>query len=149
MTTQAYWYCPERIIYVHISGILTIEQIAEGHQRNIALMEAVAHSDPVHFIFDSTDMKQGPTNFLEIRRAGRNFYRHQRLGWSIGVGDSTLIRFVSSTIAQFSAIDYRAFAYLEEGIQFLQETDTTLPTLIAKEPTSTPLYTLDEVGEQT
>ncbi len=147
MTTQVYWYCPQRIIYVQIYGVLTIEQVAEGHRHNIELMESVPHQDKIHFIFDSSNMQHGPTNFLEIRRAGREFYRHDRLGWSIGVGDSTLIRFVSSTIAQFSNINYRAFHYLEEGIQFLQETDSSLPELELNGPTGEILYTLDE-GEE-
>ena len=143
MSTQVSWYCPERVVYVYVSGILTIEQIAEGHRRNIELMESVSYAHKLHFIFDSSAMKQGPTNFLEIRRAGREFFAHPRLGWSIGVGDTTLIRFVSSTIAQLTGVKHRGFHYLEQGIEFLQAVDLTLPELSQRYPESEALYTIE------
>lgn len=48
MATEVSWYYPERVVYVYISGILTIEQIAEGHRRNIELMESVEHRQVPH-----------------------------------------------------------------------------------------------------
>lgn len=142
MTTQISWYYPERVVYVSITDTLAIEDMIAGHQRNIELINSVDHDYKVHFIFDSSEMKQGPSNFLEIRRAGKDFLAHPRLGWSVGIGESTLIRFVSTTIAQITGVKHRGFHYLEDGIQFLQDVDMTLPELPRKFPEVDPLHTI-------
>ena len=121
MATTARWLYPNRILYVETTEILTIDEIKEGHRRHIEMMDALRQVEPVHYIFDTTHMESGPTNFLEVQRAGRAFYRHPKLGWSVGVGESAIVRLVTTSIAKILGLPYKPLADIDGVISFFHE----------------------------
>ena len=126
MPYQTGWYVEKRIILTSYTGIINVEdihgQIDETHtmiEQGIPL---------VHSIIDLSQIeKWPPLNVVSEFRAMNIDSVRERMGWSIIVANNVVLKFGSALFAPIFNLRQRIFSTLGEGLNFLQENDTTLP----------------------
>ncbi|MCU0500143.1 MAG: hypothetical protein MUF87_22570 [Anaerolineae bacterium] len=126
MPYQSAWIVPDRVWYNRNYGIMTTEEIKEGNvEAASAIRNGVA---PVHFVIDTSDLKNFPINLKEMSDSTL-FMKEANLGFTIYVTSNMMIRFITQTLTQISKLDFRVVKTLDEGLQLLQILDQTLPPL--------------------
>lgn len=140
MTTEVYWLVPERVIYLRVTGVLTVAEIAETNRRNIALLATITHDLPIHFIDDNREMTKAPTNLGEVRAANKEFAEHPKAGWWVIIDTSRMVRFMTAVVSQINRKSVKATATWEDVVAFFPHVDATLPPLPSAPPTGEPLF---------
>lgn len=122
------WFVYGRIIRANISGDITIEDLENGSNTTIALIEE-SDAPLVHIVTDETDMGSLPTS-LKLYSDAVEFMGHDRMGWLLMYpSTNSMSKFLSSTVAGIAKARYRRFESLEESLRFLVSIDTTLPSI--------------------
>ena len=55
------------------------------------------------------------------------------MGWLLVITNNRMIKYLGSMVSGLSSVRYRAFTSVDEALAFLNEVDSTLPDLLAKE----------------
>ncbi len=125
MPYEMSWLVDKRVIYARLYGYVTEEELASYYQSMVTL--AQDSELLLHTLTDSSGMTGMKMSFRELQNMG--FSGIHNLGWAILISPSKLNRFFASVITQLSHKRGRQFATLEEGLQFLQEIDDSLPPI--------------------
>ncbi len=128
------WMVPGRVLLTLISGDVQLAEIqaSNSEAQDWIGAEGVA---PVHSIVEMNSVERYPTSLKDIRSIVRADHP-DKMGWVILVSDHTIVRFLTSTIAQLLRQKVRTFNRLDEARAFLWQVDPTLPA--ETRPTTTP-----------
>lgn len=119
------WMVPGRVLLTIIAGDL---QLAEIQASNSEAQDWIGAQGvgPVHSIVELNSVERYPTSLKDIRSMVRADHP-EKMGWVILVSDHTIVRFLTSTIAQLLRQKVRTFNRLDEACAFLWQDDPTLP----------------------
>jgi hypothetical protein len=125
MPSEVSWLVEKRILYIHMYGFMTGQEIAAQNK----IMETYIQQSEqlLHLISDSTDMTGTNMGLRDLQKM--QFANVPNLGWSIYISSRMMDRFFASVITQLMKKRGREFATLEQGLHFLQEMDDTLPQI--------------------
>jgi hypothetical protein len=131
------WFLPERIVLVHMAGIMTLDEIRDAFAESARYVES-SSARKVHLLHDWRDLKRFPRNVMEIRRVLlARIQNPRKIGWVVMFGTmNPLARFLMDMAMQTFRIRFRAFNTPEEALAFLRKMDASLPEMSAE-----PLYT--------
>jgi hypothetical protein len=118
------WHIENAIIEIRLWGDITIDDFPEYDRLTLEHIEQSTHP-LVHVWIDLTDVGDFPNNVGKVHKALTHL-NHPRLGWSIVITESRVIRFVAYMITQMSKARFRAYNTCEEALHFLQTVDATL-----------------------
>jgi hypothetical protein len=121
---------PQRVIYVHVHGDITFDDIHLASSRSAYLGNSVADVT-IHNLIDGSDIKHLPLNLTQMFKANQIENRVKNLGWIVIVipSGSALAKTVSFVILALSRLlnfQFRFFHSKFEAEQFLLEIDSTL-----------------------
>lgn len=118
------WYIEKRIIYFHINGIVTMDEVEEVNAEILALIEA--GDAPVHLIVNDANAEKMPINIRELSTQFA-YVKHPKTGYLVGAGETNMIlayiiRMVAKTIG-VNIVRRKTFA---DVIDYLRKLDSTL-----------------------
>jgi hypothetical protein len=117
------WFIPGRVVFGDFEGRVTLDELAEVDEK---VNNYVAEGDPlVHYIVEGLKITYLPNNIPKLAKT-ITYIHNKDLGWIIYITQNKLMRFLASTVSQLAQARFRTFENLEEGIQFLLETDQSL-----------------------
>ena len=123
MPARTTWYQENRVMIVKVEGELTLADMAAADVKIVELVRAGSQFNPlVHLIVDMRDMTKMPVNLAQVHRTLTHL-KEPALGWSVMIGMSPVMRFVSSTVIQMAGAHFRIFPAAEEGVAFLISQD--------------------------
>ncbi|GAB5491161.1 MAG: hypothetical protein Phog2KO_13760 [Phototrophicaceae bacterium] len=142
MTIKVKWLVENRILLAEFSEEIDSEQIIDYLDKSMAMRDTANEANAaaettgrnsalVHTITDGNGVTKQSVNLKTIREIMKSL-RQQRIGWSIYVSENQLDRFVSSMAHQFGGIRYRAFATMDEALEFLRSTQPELEEILDK-----------------
>jgi hypothetical protein len=131
MPFQVTWYHSDRVIYVRLEGLVTLEEISGATEKVIE--HVYQGTPPVHVLSDLRDMHKFPTNLVDISRSVKPM-DNTILGYTLIVGLNPVVRFLTSAISQFFKARYRTFNTPDEALAFLAEVD---PSAFTNQPRET------------
>jgi hypothetical protein len=119
------WLVDKRVLYTHMYGFLTGDELQE-HSREL---EAYVHASEqlLYLINDATDTTGSNMGLRDLQKT--QFVETPNLGWAVYISPKKLDRFFASVVTQLLKKRSREFATLNEGICFLQEIDESLPPI--------------------
>ena len=119
------WQIENAIIQIRLWGDVSIEDFPDYDR---LILEHIEQSgNPlVHVCIDMTAVRDFPNNVSKVQKALTHI-SHPRLGWSIVITESRVIRFVAYMVTQISKARFRAFNTREEVLAFLHTVDATIP----------------------
>jgi hypothetical protein len=128
MPYQTGWSVENRLIVTRYTGIITVEDIRGQIDETHALMEQ--GTPMIHSIIDLSNIEKWPPLSVvnEFRAMDIESVR-ERIGWSIIVANSVVLKFGSALFAPVFNLRQRIFSTLDEALDFLQEHDPILPNL--------------------
>lgn len=119
------WYIENEIIFVHLSGVLTADEVRESLLTVAHLIDTSPRS-LVHIITDTVDIVQ-PLSSVDNLKVMREVGNHERNGWSVILGEKSMLVKIGVAIAtSLFRTRTRTFDTLEDAEAFLKEVDTTL-----------------------
>lgn len=119
------WLIENEIVYVHYSGVMTVEDLRACLLESMDYMDrsprALVHAvNDIGDVIEAVSMKDSMT---VIREVGT----HPRAGWSFSVGEkSSIIKMVSGLGASVFKLRYRAFDTLDEAFEHLKDFDSAV-----------------------
>ena len=124
MTSEIQWLIYNRVMYVKLSGEISLDEMREYNEYAIQLIdEGIA---PVHAILDDEDVQKIPMSVNELSNVLRVF-RHPGRGWLVAIGNSGRVeRMILSLMTQFFRAQFQRFESTKEALDFLREQDETL-----------------------
>ncbi len=125
MSTQVIWRLEGRIIYVKLSGVVTIEELVETANTIAALIPA--EDNYVHTIADMRDMSEFPKQIKHLAAVIPQLRRGS--GWLLLVTQNIFFRFLATTIATMASRHMRVFDDPQAALDYLQQADDSLPPL--------------------
>jgi hypothetical protein len=125
MGHEIFWLEENSIVKLRLWDKLNIDEFPEYDR---LILEYIDQSDKllVHVWVDMKDVEEFPNNVSKVHKALTHL-NHPRVGWSIIITDSRVIRFVGYMITQISKARFRAFSNEADGMAFLRSVDTTIP----------------------
>lgn len=128
MPYQTGWAVENRLIVTRYTGVITIEDIRGQIDVTHALIEQ--GTPMIHSIIDLSNIeKWPPLNVVNEFRAMDIESVRERIGWSIIVANSVVLKFGSALFAPVFNLRQRIFSTYDEALDFLQEHDPSLPNL--------------------
>lgn len=85
------------VLYVHQSGVMTLEEIAETFEKSYVMCDQVGGE--VHLIVDTRELESYPANLLKVRRL-LNRSVHPNFGYYVLITQSAHMRFVGPMVMQ-------------------------------------------------
>ncbi len=133
MAFKVSWYIQGRVIYDEVWGAVTIDDVSgTSDALRVLLDEATGGEQRCHVIVDITRLSRLPLTLGQTNKAISHF-KHPNLGWSLLVNRNKFALFLASVIAQMFRARFRAFATIEEALQFLIEQDASLEAPIKQQ----------------
>ncbi|MCL4247454.1 MAG: STAS/SEC14 domain-containing protein [Anaerolineae bacterium] len=126
MSNEVTWHLEGQVIYMRLSGMVTVEDIKQASETVTAM--APAESTRVHLIVDLRDLQKFPTQLKELASVIPNIPRRGN-GWLLFVSQNAFVRFLSSTLAQMASRRMKVFDDPQAALDFLQLMDADLPPL--------------------
>lgn len=124
MKTNINWTIHRKIVYANFPAEFDIHEWNDaGSQIRYFFDQG---DSPVHVIVDMLGTKSHPMNAIEIIRGASPWLQHPRLGWTLHLTDSKVIRLLATITVQRYVARYRAFLSAEEAMHFIQEIDSSL-----------------------
>lgn len=125
MPYEIRWHTENRVIYQRCFGVLTLDEMRENNE---ITMQYINSGTPlVHNIVDMREVESFPMN---LKQMGDVFKRDQetliRLGWTVVIGLTPIMRFFATVLIQIWGARYRFVTTLEEAEDFLLDRDVTL-----------------------
>jgi hypothetical protein len=121
-----YWLLPGRIIYVHWSGQLTLDDLTAANHRTKTLLES--GEAPIHLIRDDSQLRPGTTPFsINQLVTAVNAIRNPVMGWAITIGKSAgHVTIATDLYCKVMRIRHHRAVCVEDALQFLQQVDPSL-----------------------
>jgi hypothetical protein len=150
-SSNAYWYIPDKIVFVHNVGDLTADNFRQVDQQIISFMQAAQEKgvDKVHVLVDSTEMRRlPPIRDLENGRILK-YMAESNCGWTIVVGyrNNPFLSILSRLLASVMKVNLYMADTLSKGISLLRQLEpslTQMPAIEAWKQTHIP--TQDDAG---
>ena len=125
MPWEISWLVEKRITYTRMYGFVTGEEL---DTQKVELEKYIQESEHLlHMISDATGTTGTNMGLRDLQKT--QFADAPNLGWAVYISPKKMDRFFASVITQLMKKRSREFATLQEGIQFLQEVDETLPSI--------------------
>ena len=121
------WLVDEHVIYIDFHEV-TLENL-NNIIESVGQMIDQSPRPLVHTIWDSRNLKTFPKKIHRLMPIMKPLLSNEKLGWWLPIIENPLIKFLSQVTISSSKIRYRAFTNMEELLEFLQYSDSTLPTL--------------------
>ncbi len=129
MPVQASWHMKPRIIRMELHDNVTLPEIAQASEVSIEMMNT-SPADLVHVLHDCTALDSLPMRLKDLNNVVKESYTHPQLGWIIAFNvDNPLIQFIGNLTGRFFGIRYRIVDSEADALQWLQEIDSSLPSL--------------------
>lgn len=122
------WLVDDRLFIAYYDGEITTQTLLDGQAEVKEILANPPVDAPIHIIVDMRFLLRYPTNISDLIRA-TPIFRSPALGWVVLVSNDWLIRFLSSTVVQLSKAHFRAFANVQSALDFLHQTDPSIPQL--------------------
>ncbi len=117
------WLEVGRIAKTVFHGVMTIDELkVDSEEALVFLAEGQA---PVHFIIDLTNLKQFPTNLLQIKDT-LVYTSHPSVGWQAFYGAPALASSLIGIFGQLARAKMRTFRSYEQSVRFIIEQDPTV-----------------------
>ncbi len=131
MSAEVKWYVEDRVLYLRIYGIVTLEDI---QNLNVTATSLVAASKSiVHVMVDLSEIERFPTSLATIKEFVKPTSNQQALGWVILFGTTNpLLRFLASVVTQLAGenVRMRMLDQLSDALEFLCKQDETLADIL-------------------
>ena len=119
------WYIEQEIIYHHMSGEITADELRDTVTQLKDLIES-SRRPLVHIIADQGDLTQS-MNFKEALDTLREISFPERMGWVILLRENSILFKMGSALAtSLFKLRTRSFSSLDEAEEFLRSMDSTL-----------------------
>jgi len=129
MPFQVDWLLPNRILYIHESGILSEADLHTINHDLSILLDQQVPPNPLHLLIDHQELEHHPPNIPALKRL-LVLLTHPALGWTIIIGEeSNLWKFLAVTVENFTGSQLERADTLPEALQRLMEVDASLPDL--------------------
>ena len=128
MSLKLSWYLENRVMMIVAQGDYTDTELINLDDHVIKYLDQ-SSAPLVHMIMDrqETDHIPSPKSAMMVK-----WPRHPRYGWTLVVGTSNAFqRFVVAIANNFFKGRQRNFDTLDQALDFLNEVDSTLPSLRA------------------
>jgi hypothetical protein len=132
MPHEITWLVDMRVIYFHLRGVVSMEELREANDQVRAMTEQGIQF--VHVIADATHIEKISFGLSDLTKLFRGMEPSPKLGWSMYISPKMLDRFFASVTTQMTTARHREFSTLAEAIAFVQSMDETLPTLPTPKP---------------
>ena len=132
MPLQLRWYLENRVILLTSQGDSSDQDLLDIDQKVINYLNQ-SDAPLVHFIMDQRNVPPAPPSkaAAQIKVATQlKWPKHPKYGWAIMIGPTnSLQRFIIAVATNFFKIRQRGFNTMDEGLDFLNDIDGTLPAL--------------------
>ena len=132
MALQLSWYLENRVILLTIHGESSDQDLFDVDQEIINYLNQ-SSAPLIHCIMDQRNAILPPTfkaAALIVTATKLKWPKHPQYGWAIMIGQPhPLLRFVTAVATNFFKIRQRGFNTMDEGLDFLNDIDGTLPAL--------------------
>ena len=130
MAIDVRWLLDHKIIQVHITGDISLEDITH---LSTSILTHFDQSDAslIHIVVNKEDSGALPKSLKSVVE-GTKFLRHEQLGWFIiygQLGHGGLAVFFSTVVTGLAKVRHRRFETLENSLKFLTTVDSSLPPL--------------------
>ncbi|MCI0711360.1 MAG: hypothetical protein L0154_14495 [Chloroflexi bacterium] len=142
MPAKIFWLHYERVVYIKIEGILTLEQLRDANLFNVQLLNGTRHNLPVYFIADSLDMIRSPQSIFGVQSAAEPLVTHPKFGCMVDVHNKSMVWTVSFIISKLFGTCWQGVATLAAALEFLEGMDTSLGILPHEIPDGEALATV-------
>lgn len=123
------WYLEKRILMARLWGDTTDNDFPSLGETLATLLNT--GDDPyVHCIIDMLEIDRAPTRLAELQQAMNPMLAHPLLGWSLPLINDPTQRYLCTMLAQMYKVRWREMETKNEAINFLIETDKTLPPIL-------------------
>ncbi len=118
------WNVPRRVLVLHVSGDVTIEELARFNQdMNHYLDEGI---ECVHLVSIGDNIRRVPTNLMQIKE-NLTYLQHPKMGWTIIVQEkpNPLTGFIVSVASQATGMKMLQVKNLEASMETLKRLDSS------------------------
>jgi len=119
------WYIPDEVVYIHYSGIVSVDELRNSLQEAYDYME----SSPRHLVHTISDVGDvvTPTTIKDSMNIIREVGSHPRTGWTVSIREkSPLVKMGSAMGSSIFGLRFRAFDTLEQAMVHLKYFDERL-----------------------
>jgi hypothetical protein len=129
------WLIKDRLIFVSISGDITLEDVAALNESITALLDA--GQAPIHMLADIKDMGKFPFDLISMQRTS-TYLKHPKLGLVMMYGASRIASSFAQMITQIAGIKLRVVQSYTDALKHLMEEDAEIKALVeeGKVPTA-------------
>jgi len=129
MPFEQQWIIPNHVVFVKLSGILTVEEIGASFEMSMDFVDEHLGENPIHFLHDWTELEIFPTSLALIKRStNRKLKDRSKLGWVVAYSsDQFMLRFISDIVFRIFQVHFRMVENLDQAQMLLQNIDPTLP----------------------
>lgn len=117
------WIEVGRVAKTVFHGVLTIDELKVASDE--ALVFLAEGQAPVHFITDLTNLKQFPTNLLQVKDT-LAYTSHPAMGWQAFYGAPSLATSLIGIFGHLTQAKMRAFHTYEQAVRFIAAQDPTV-----------------------
>jgi len=129
MPVDLNWLLEGRILYIQLTGVLTIDDIKDASQRGVDMLDPSMNL-PVHTIHDSRNIIEPPKNVRALFEVSKAALQDPRLGWMINVSSQNqFLTYMITMMGKLTGSEFRFESSVSEALNFLQMVDQTLPDL--------------------
>jgi hypothetical protein len=137
------WIIEDRLFFLLWPETVDTDVIQDYTQQVMAAMDA-SKGTSVHYISDTRLMKGLPS--LKDSKQVLASFKHSKMGWTISLsGVNPALRMLVQVLSGTIGIHVRTVADIDEALQFLNESDRTLPPLGSYKTVIETLTKLSEV----
>jgi hypothetical protein len=125
------------VLWARYSGIVTISELQDCYQYAARLADTESAPPSIHYVGDAREYYRGIGSLTELQKVSRVLTEHPLMGWGIIITENTFVRFLVS-VGGYTVrkTRIRTAKSPEDARNFLQETDSTLPSPLPDAPPS-------------
>jgi len=123
MTQESSWYIPNRVVYLNLSGDISMDDAIDMGKTNLDFLNA--GEPPVHFIIDATEIGSAPLR-LSLATEASSWVKHDNIGWVVIVGMSGFPKFLLTVIHNTLRFKMGNANSIPEAVEWLTKNDATL-----------------------
>ena len=132
-SSNAYWFVPDRVVFVHNVGDLIAEDFRQVDNQIIAFMQEAQSRGvkKVHVLVDSTEMRRLPPMRDLERGHILNYIQEPACGWTVvvGVGANPVLGVLSRMLTAVMRVNLEIADTLEQARTFIQGIEPVLADL--------------------
>lgn len=133
MGYQLLWLIQDRVIYIRQFGVINRDELIRYLDESMVMRDEanarLGEGGPlVHTITDARAVEKNELQLSDLQTMLHSL-RAQRVGWSIYVNESKIVRFLASVAHQMVGVRHSMCSSMEDALAFLNKVDETLPPL--------------------